>query len=176
MQYALGQDRPRMSDANCWIAPNATIIGKVELHRNASVWWQAVLRGDIEPIVIGEGSNVQDGSVFHADEGYPLTLGRDVTVGHQVMLHGCTIGDNSLIGIGAVILNGARVGRNCLIAARCLVPEGKEIPDGSLVMGLPGKIVRSLSDEEIASNTASARHYVENWKRYARELALLGDT
>jgi carbonic anhydrase/acetyltransferase-like protein (isoleucine patch superfamily) len=146
------------------------LIGNVKLAHNASVWWQAVLRGDNEPISIGANSNVQDGSVLHADPGFPLTIGTDVTVGHLAMLHGCTIGDNSLIGIGAVILNGAVIGKNCLIGARALIPEGKEIPDNSLVMGAPGKVVRELEDRHVARIREAAKNYVRNWQRYARDL------
>jgi carbonic anhydrase/acetyltransferase-like protein (isoleucine patch superfamily) len=142
------------------------VIGNVILEENASIWFNAVLRGDNEPIVIGENTNVQDGSILHTDIGCPLTLGRDVTVGHMAMLHGCTIGDNSLIGIGAVILNRAIIGKNCIIGAKSLIPEGKVIPDNSLVMGAPGKVVRELEEAQIQAIKASALHYVENWKRY----------
>jgi len=137
------------------------------LQIDASVWFGAVLRGDQEPIDIGAGSNVQDNCVLHTDTGFPLTIGPDCTVGHLVMLHGCTIGRNSLIGIGAVVLNGAVIGENCLIGAKALITEGKVIPPGSLVMGAPGKVIRQLSEPEIAKLTASARHYADNWKRYA---------
>ena len=150
-----------------WIAPSASVIGRVTLKKNVSVWFGAVVRGDVEVIVIGENSNIQDGSVLHADPGYPLSIGPDVTVGHMAMLHGCEIGSNSLIGIGAVVLNGAKIGRNCLIGARALVTEGKEIPDGSLVVGAPGRVVRALTENEIQGLAASPRHYVANWKRYA---------
>jgi carbonic anhydrase/acetyltransferase-like protein (isoleucine patch superfamily) len=142
----------------------------VILKRNASVWFGAVLRGDNEPITVGENSNVQDGAVLHTDAGSPLVIGSNVTIGHQAMLHGCTVGDNSLIGIGAVVLNGARVGRNCLIGAKALIPEGKEIPDGSLVVGAPGRVLRPLSEAQIAFLAHSAEHYVQNWKRYAADL------
>jgi len=148
-------------------------MGRVILKKNASVWWGATLRGDNDPIVIGEGSNVQDGSVLHTDTGSPLTLGANVTVGHLVMLHGCEIGDNSLVGIGSIVLNGAKIGKNCLIGANCLITEGKEIPDNSLVMGAPGKVVREVSPEQAMVITGGARHYVENWKRYKRELSLV---
>ena len=151
-----------------WIAPNASIIGDVTLEKNTSIWFNAVLRGDIENIYIGEGSNVQDGSVLHTDPGYPLKIGKDVTIGHLVMLHGCTIGDNSLIGIGAVILNGAKIGKNCIIGANALVTENKVIPDNSLVMGSPGKIARQVSDAEAKSITENAIHYQENWKKYSK--------
>ena len=153
-----------------WIAPNAMVIGNVVLHDNASVWFNATLRGDNDPITLGQNSNVQDGAVLHTDPGSPLTLGRDVTVGHLAMLHGCTVGDNSLVGIGAIVLNGAVIGRDCLIGAGALITEGKVIPDGSLVMGSPGKVVRALDAAAIAGITLSAAHYVENWKRYARDM------
>ncbi|HXH02600.1 MAG TPA: gamma carbonic anhydrase family protein [Candidatus Competibacteraceae bacterium] len=170
MIYALGERRVEFRGENWFVAPNATLIGSVVLEHNASVWFNAVLRGDNEPIVIGENSNVQDGSILHTDAGIPLLVGRDVTIGHKVMLHGCTIGDNSLIGINAVILNRAVIGKNCLIGANTLIPEGKVIPDGVLVLGAPGKIVRELSAEEIARITGSAQHYVENFRRYQRDL------
>jgi carbonic anhydrase/acetyltransferase-like protein (isoleucine patch superfamily) len=170
MRYALGDDRLTSDGDAFWIAPTAVVIGKVKLGKNASVWWGAVLRGDNDPITLGENSNVQDGCVLHADPGFPLTIGKDVTVGHLAMLHGCTIGDNSLIGIGAVILNGAVIGENCLIGAKALVPEGKEIPANSLVMGAPAKVVRRLEDKHIARIREAAEHYVGNWQRYRRDL------
>ena len=147
MFYDLKDKKPKNSGEN-WVAPNATIIGDVTLEKNSSIWFNATLRGDIENIHIGEGSNVQDGSVLHTDPGYPLKIGKNVTVGHMVMLHGCTIGDNSLIGIGAVILNNAKIGRNCIIGAKALITENKEIPDNSLVIGSPGKVVREVTDED----------------------------
>lgn len=153
-----------------WVAPNAIVLGNVVLHANASVWFGVVVRGDNDPIIIGENSNIQDGSVLHTDVGSPLTIGRNVTVGHMAMLHGCTIGDNCLIGIGATVLNNVRIGRNCLIGAHALIPEGREIPDNSLVMGAPGKVVREVSQMQVQVLTASALHYVENWKRYAAGL------
>lgn len=156
-----------------WIADSAHVIGKVALKKNASVWFNVVIRGDNELIIIGENTNVQDGSVLHTDMGCPLTLGRNVTIGHMAMLHGCSVGDNTLIGIGATVLNNARIGRNCLIGAHALIPEGKEIPDNSLVMGAPGKVVRELGEAQILSLEASALHYVENWKRYASGLKRL---
>jgi carbonic anhydrase/acetyltransferase-like protein (isoleucine patch superfamily) len=146
-------------------------MGRVILKKNASVWWNATLRGDNDPITVGEGSNVQDGSVLHTDTGSPLVLGANVTVGHMVMLHGCTVGDNSLIGIGSIVLNGARIGKNCLIGAGSLIGEGKEIPDNSLVMGAPGRVIREVSPEQALMLAAGAAHYVENWKRYRRELS-----
>ena len=169
--YSLGAVAPQLPPEDAyWIAPTAAVMGNVILRKNASVWWGAVVRGDNDPITIGENSNVQDGSVLHTDAGVPLIIGANVTVGHLVMLHGCTIGDNSLIGIGSIILNGAKIGKNCLIGANCLITEGKEIPDNSLVMGAPGKVVRELSPEQAAMMAAGAHHYVENWKRYRREL------
>ena len=170
--YNLGNVTPTLpNDDEYWIAPSAAVIGRVVLKKNASVWWGATLRGDNDPIVIGENSNVQDGSVLHTDTGSPLTLGANVTVGHLVMLHGCEIGDNTLVGIGSIILNGARIGKNCLIGANCLITEGKEIPDNSLVMGAPGKVVRELTPDQVARLGASAAVYVANWRRYRRELA-----
>jgi carbonic anhydrase/acetyltransferase-like protein (isoleucine patch superfamily) len=171
--YNLGDVTPELPiDDEYWIAPTAAVIGRVILKKNASVWWGATLRGDNDPIVIGENSNVQDGSVLHTDAGSPLTIGANVTVGHLVMLHGCTIGDNSLVGIGSIVLNGARIGKNCLIGANCLITEGKEIPDNSLVMGAPGKVVRELSGPQALMLAAGAHHYVENWQRYRRELSV----
>ena len=170
MRYALGDARVSTAGDQCWIAPTAVIIGKVTLKKNSSVWWNSVLRGDNEPITVGERSNVQDGCVLHTDLGFPLVIGSGVTVGHMVMLHGCTIGDDSLIGISAVILNGATIGRNCLIAAGALVPEGKTIPDNSLVMGAPGKVVREVTPEHLARMRESAEQYVDNWQRYRRDL------
>ncbi len=169
--YNLGLVTPSLPNHDeYWIAPTASVIGQVILQRNASVWWGATLRGDTDAIVVGEDSNVQDGSILHTDEGIPLIMGRGVTVGHMVMLHGCTIGDNTLIGIGAIVLNGARIGRNCLIGAGALIPEGKEVPDNSLVMGAPGKVVREVSDAQAVRIAHGATHYVDNWKRYRRDL------
>ena len=167
MFYDLEDKKPKNSGEN-WIAPNATIIGDVTLEKNSSVWFNAVIRGDNENIHVGEGSNVQDGSVLHTDPGCPLRLGKDVTIGHIVMLHGCTIGDNSLIGIGAVILNNAKIGKNCIIGAKALITENKVIPDNSLVVGAPGRVVRKLTDEEIGKITENAKHYQDNWKRYVK--------
>jgi carbonic anhydrase/acetyltransferase-like protein (isoleucine patch superfamily) len=154
-----------------FVAPNATVIGSVVLHERSSVWFNVVIRGDNDPIVIGPESNIQDGSVLHTDEGVPLTIGRGVTVGHKVMLHGCTIGDYSLIGINAVILNRARIGANCIIGANTLITEGKEIPDGSMVMGSPGKVIRQLSEVERVKLMASAAGYVVNARRFLHGLA-----
>ena len=169
MKYSLG-DSLVETHPESWTAPTATLIGKVRLEEGASVWFNAVLRGDNELILIGRHSNVQDGAVMHTDMGYPLTLGTGVTIGHNAMLHGCTVGDYSLIGINAVILNGAKIGKHCIIGANSLIGEGKEIPDGSLVMGSPGKVVRDLTDEQKKLLEASAAHYVKNGQRYAREL------
>ena len=169
MKYSLG-DRKVICKGDYWIAPNATVIGSVVLENNASIWWNCVLRADNETLTIGENSQVQDGSVLHADAGFPLTLEKNVSVGHMAMLHGCTIGEGSLIGINAVILNGAKIGKNCLIGAGAFIGEGKEIPDGSLVLGAPGKVVRQLSAEQIKSINRIADHYVQNFKRYRSEL------
>jgi len=158
---------------NFWVAENATVLGRVILKENASVWFNCVLRGDNDPIEIGENSNIQDSCVLHTDHGVPLTIGKDVTVGHMVMLHGCTIADETLIGIGSTILNGARIGRNCIIGAHSLIPEGKEIPDNSLVMGTPGKVVKELRPEQVALIKASAQGYVANWKRFKAGLKRL---
>lgn len=171
--YELDGERPQC-DPESWVAETAAVMGRVVLKKGASVWFGATLRGDNDPITIGENSNVQDGSVLHTDVGQPLEIGRDCTIGHMVMLHGCTIGENTLIGIGSIILNGAKIGRNCLIGANSLITEGKVIPDGAMVMGAPGKVVRELSPEQIQMITGSAHHYAENWKRYARGLKKIG--
>ena len=163
--YSIGDRHPGLG-RDVWIAPNATIIGDVRLGDNASVWWNAVLRGDNDTITIGAGSNIQDGSVLHVDAGVPMTLGANVTVGHLVMLHGCTVGEQSLIGIKTVILNHAVIGRHCIIGANSLIPEGKEIPERSLVVGSPGKVVRELRDDEVARLQRSAQGYVANAQRY----------
>ena len=153
-----------------WSASNASIIGDVTLEKNTSVWFNVTLRGDVENIYVGEGSNVQDGSVLHTDPGYRLIIGKNVTIGHLVMLHGCIIGDNSLIGIGAVILNGVKIGKNCIIGANTLVTENKVIPDNSLVVGSPGKVIRQVTSEEVKSITENAIHYQENWKKYSKSV------
>lgn len=158
-----------------WIAPNAVVVGRVELKEDASVWFGATLRGDNEPIIIGGRTNIQDGSVLHTDPGAPLTIGADVTVGHMVMLHGCEIGDNSLIGIGSTILNRVRIGKNCIIGAHALITEGKEIPDNSVVMGAPGKVVKSVDTATEAFLRASAEHYVANARRFAGGLRLAAE-
>jgi carbonic anhydrase/acetyltransferase-like protein (isoleucine patch superfamily) len=171
--YSLGDRHPEI-DASAWVAPDANVIGSVTLGAGASVWFGATLRGDTEPILVGEGSNVQEASVLHTDLGFPLTIGRDCTIGHKAMLHGCTIGDETLIGMGATVLNGARIGRNCLIGAGALVTEGKVIPDGSLVMGMPAKVVRDLDATAIAGLRASARHYQERAAQFRHDLRKTG--
>ena len=165
MIYDLEKNVPEIS-SDSWVAPNAIIIGKVKLEKNSSIWFNAVLRGDIEKIVIGENSNIQDGSVLHTDPGCPLTVGKGVTVGHMVMLHGCEISDDALIGIGSTILNKAKIGKNCIIGANTLVTENKVIPDNSLVLGSPGKVIRKVTDDEIKIICENAKHYVKNSKRY----------
>ena len=170
MIYSLGDDSVDISGEDYFVAENATVVGTVRLENNASVWFNAVIRGDNALISVGENSNIQDGAVLHTDPGIPLIIGKNVTVGHKVMLHGCHIGDNSLIGINSVILNGAQVGNNCLIGANTLIAEGKEIPDGSLVMGSPAKIIRTLSEEHQARLVMSAEIYVRNFKRFKAEM------
>ena len=169
MFYDLKDKKPQSSGEN-WVAPNATIVGNVTLEKNSSIWFNAVLRGDIENIYIGEGSNIQDGSVLHTDPGYPLKVGKNVTVGHLVMLHGCTIGENSLIGIGAVILNNVKIGKNCIIGAKTLIAENKEIPDDSLVVGSPGRIIRKVTEDEKKAVLENTKHYQDNWKRYSKSI------
>jgi carbonic anhydrase/acetyltransferase-like protein (isoleucine patch superfamily) len=167
--YELEQVSPTLAES-AWVADSAQVMGRVDLAADSSIWFGAVIRGDTESISIGEGSNIQDGSVLHADIGQPLRVGKHVTVGHKVMLHGCTIGDESLIGIGAIVLNGAKIGKNCLVGAGSLVTEGKEFPDGSMIMGTPAKVVRSLSPEQIQGLKLSAHHYIENAKRFKSAL------
>ncbi|PTD97082.1 gamma carbonic anhydrase family protein [Pseudothauera lacus] len=167
--YALGDKEPQFG-AGCWVADNATVIGRVVAGDNVNIWYNVVIRGDNDPITIGDNTNIQDGSILHNDDGVPLSIGRDVTIGHMVMLHGCTVGDGSLIGINAVILNNAVIGKHCIIGANALIPEGKVIPDRSLVVGSPGRIIRELSDADIAGIRANAAHYVDNARRYAGEL------
>lgn len=170
MIYSLGDRRVEFHGNDWFIADNATVIGSVVLKQNASLWFNVVARGDNDVITIGENSNVQDGAILHTDPGILLTIGRDVTVGHLAMLHGCLIGDNSLIGIKSLIMNRAVIGKNCLIGANSLIPEGKIIPDGSLVMGSPGKVVRTLSEVEIEGLRQTAARYVENFQRFKRDL------
>lgn len=172
--YALDGVSPELPAAGTfWVAPDAQLVGRIRLETDASVWFGAVLRGDNELIHVGLRSNVQDGCVLHTDMGFPLTIGADCTIGHKAILHGCSIGDNSLIGMGATILNGARVGRNCIIGANALIAEGKEIPDNSLVVGMPGRIIRVLDEDAAARNTRSAEGYVRNWRRFAAGLVAL---
>jgi carbonic anhydrase/acetyltransferase-like protein (isoleucine patch superfamily) len=163
--YALDDKAPHIAPS-AWVADSAQVIGAVVLGEDASVWFGTVVRGDTESITIGAGSNVQDASVLHADFGQPLVIGERVTVGHQVVLHGCSIGDESLIGIGAVVLNGARIGKNCLVGAGALVTEGKEFADGSMILGSPSRVVRQLTPEQIEGLRASAQHYVLNARRF----------
>ena len=172
--YRMGEDAPRIG-AGAWVADSATVLGRVALGPGASVWYGAVLRGDNEWITVGEGSNVQDGSVLHTDMGYPMTIGRGVSIGHQAMLHGCTVGDGSLIGIHAVVMNGVRIGRNCIVGAGAVVTEGKEFPDGSLIVGAPAKLVRELSQEQIARLEGNAAHYIENAERHRRDVVRIDE-
>jgi carbonic anhydrase/acetyltransferase-like protein (isoleucine patch superfamily) len=170
MIYALGERRPKVHES-CFVAPDAQVIGSVALEQDASVWFSVVLRGDNELIAIGPESNVQDATVIHTDAGIEVRVGRGVTIGHRVMLHGCEVGDYSLVGIGAIVLNGAKIGSHCLIGAGALITEGKHIPDRSLVLGSPGRVVRTLTDADALMLEASAAHYVENAKRYRAQLA-----
>ena len=160
------EGRVLQTEGDYFIAETAVVIGSVRLKHEASVWWGAVLRGDFDSITVGERTNVQDNAVVHMDEGYPVTLGNQVTVGHKAVLHGCTVGDNSLIGIGAVVLNGVVIGNDCLIGSDALITEGKVIPDRSLVLGSPGKVVRELTDEEVEEITGFSELYVNNFQRY----------
>lgn len=171
--YELEGIAPDIADS-AWVADSAQVMGQVQVGANASIWFGTVVRGDTSSIHIGEGSNVQDASVLHADLGMPLVIGRHVTVGHQVMLHGCTIGDESLIGIGAIVLNGAKIGKNCLVGAGALVTEGKEFPDGSMILGSPARVVKSLTPEQIQGLRQSAQHYIDNAHRFKAGLRKLG--
>ena len=171
--YELDGAQPRVADS-AWVADSAQVMGNVVLGEDSSVWFGTVIRGDTETITVGRGSNIQDASVLHADIGKPLTIGENVTVGHQVMLHGCTIGDESLIGIGAIVLNGAKIGRHCLVGAGALVTEGKEFPDGSMIIGSPAKVVRQLTPEQIKGLKLSAQHYMDNARRFRAGLKKLG--
>jgi len=173
MRYALDGVEPEI-DPTAWIAPTAVVLGRCRLEARSSLWFGAVVRGDNELIVVGAGSNVQENCVLHTDPGYPLTIARDVTVGHLAMLHGCEIGEGSLIGIGATVMNGARIGERCLIGAHAFIPEGKEIPDDSLVMGQPGKIVRAVSPEQAARMRQGADNYVRRAQTYRERLRPLG--
>ncbi len=173
--YALDGVAPVLPDGSrYWIAPDAQLIGRVRLEADVSIWFGAVIRGDNEEIFIGARSNVQDGSLLHTDMGYPLTIGPDCTIGHHAILHGCTIGENSLIGMGAALLNGAKIGRNCIVGANALVTEGKEFPDNSLIIGSPARLARTLDESAAQSLRESAAHYVANGQRYAKGLAVIG--
>ncbi len=174
MIYALGETEPSYTGDSHWIADSADIIGDARIGLEVSIWWNAVLRADNEPMIIGNRTNIQDGCVLHVDPGFPMTIGENVSVGHMCMLHGCEIGDGSLIGIGSTILNGAKIGKNCLIGAHSLITEGKEIPDNSLVMGSPGKIIREMEADQIAGLIKNADGYVARAKRYARDLRKIG--
>ena len=170
--YQFGDSQPEIGE-NTWIAPNATLIGNVRLGANSSVWWNATVRGDNDRIHIGDNTNIQDGAVLHTDAGIPMHIGNNVTAGHLVMLHGCTIGDGTLIGIGAVVLNRAVIGKSCIVGANTLIPEGKVFPDRVMIVGSPGKVVRELTDEEVARLMQAAAHYVDNAGRYRETLKAL---
>lgn len=170
--YALADIAPEIAE-DAWVAPDANVIGQVRIAARASVWFGATLRGDTEPIELGEGANLQENTVVHTDPGFPCRIGRDCTIGHKAMLHGCEIGEGTLVGMGATILNGARIGRFCLIGAGALVTEGREVPDHSLVLGMPGKVVRELDEAAAEANRASARHYQERAARFAQDLRSL---
>lgn len=169
MIYQLGDDKVTLG-TDTYIAPGAQVMGKVTLHDNASVWFNAVIRGDCDPIVIGEGSNVQDGSVLHTDYGYPMLIGKGVTIGHKAMLHGCEVGDYTLIGINAVVLNGAKIGHHCVIGANALITEGMEVPDYSLVIGSPAKVAKTIKPEQAQMLEQSALHYQKNAERFKKDL------
>lgn len=169
--YALGNFVPKTPTPDrFWVAPDAHVIGQVELGLDVGIWFGSVLRGDNEPIVIGDGTNIQEGTMVHVDPGFPVRIGKGCTIGHHAIIHGCTIGDNSLIGMGATVLNGAKIGNNCLIGANALVTEGKEFPDNSLIVGSPARIVRTLDERAAAGLRLSAENYIRNWQRFAREL------
>ncbi|WP_440875354.1 gamma carbonic anhydrase family protein [Thalassotalea sp. PLHSN55] len=169
MIYQLDTLKPNLAE-NCFIAPNATLIGNIEIAENVSIWFNVVIRADMDKVTVGKDTNIQDGSILHVDQGFPLSLGEGVTVGHKAMLHGCTVGDNSLIGMNAVILNGAQIGKNCLIGANALVTENMVVPDGHLVLGSPAKIVKTLDDKAFAMFKQSAEHYVDNGQHYNKTL------
>lgn len=173
MRYRLENTEPVLPAEGCFIAPNATVIGNAELSKDSSIWWNAVIRGDNELIKVGEGSNIQDFCMLHTDPGFPLTIGDYVTIGHHVVLHGCTIGDGALVGIGSTVLNGAKIGKNCLVGAGALVTEGKEFEEGSLIVGSPAKAIRQLNEEALAMIKLNTLHYVENAKRYLSQLTAL---
>ena len=172
--YALGSLQPQTPpEGGYWVAPDANVIGQVHLGQDVGIWFGATLRGDNEPIHIGAGTNIQEAVIIHVDPGFPVTIGQGCTIGHRAIIHGCTIGDNSLIGMGATVLNGAKIGRNCLVGANALVTEGKEFPDNSLIVGAPAKVVRVLDGAAVEGLKRSAEHYVKNWQRYAAHLTLL---
>ncbi len=169
--YSLGNLTPKLpAEDRYWVAPDAHVIGQVELGEDVGIWFGAVLRGDNEPIVIGERTNIQEGVMIHTDPRFPVTIGVGCTIGHHAIIHGCTIGDNSLVGMGATILNGAKIGKNCLVGANALITEGKEFPDNSLIVGSPARVVRSLDETAAAGLGLSAESYVRNWQRFARDL------
>lgn len=172
--YSLAGHTPKTPGPDLyWIAPDASVIGKVEIGEDVGIWFGAVLRGDNEPIVIGKETNIQEGAMVHTDPAFPVTIGEGCTIGHHAIIHGCTIGDNSLIGMGATVLNGAKIGSNCLVGANALVTEGKEFPDGSLIVGAPARAIRTLDEAAIEGLRRSARNYVANWQRFARDLKRL---
>lgn len=171
--YALGDHRPAIHET-AWVAPDANVIGQVTLGQGVSVWFGSTLRGDNEPIVLGQGTNAQENCVFHTDPGFPVTVGSNCTIGHKALIHGCSIGDETMVGMGATILNGARIGRNCLIGACALVTEGKEIPDGSLVLGTPGRVVRQLDEEAIEGLRSAAARYQERAAAYRDIMRVTG--
>jgi carbonic anhydrase/acetyltransferase-like protein (isoleucine patch superfamily) len=173
MIASLGDRKPELTGDGHFIAPNASVIGAIRLNANASIWFNVVMRGDNEWIEVGEDSNVQDNSVLHTDPGFPLTIGKGVTVGHKVMLHGCAVGDNTLVGVGSTVLNGAKIGRNCMIGAHSLITEGKQFPDGVLILGSPAKVVRELLPDEIEKLKMSAQIYVANGKRFNEQLNII---
>jgi carbonic anhydrase/acetyltransferase-like protein (isoleucine patch superfamily) len=169
--YRLGNNTPTLPDAGrYWVAPDANVIGLVTLGNDVGIWFGATLRGDNEPITVGAGTNIQEGVMVHSDPGFPATIGDGCTIGHHAIVHGCTIGDNSLVGMGATILNGAKIGKNCLVGANALITEGKEFPDNSLIVGSPARVIRSLDDVAIAGLKLSAQKYIGNWKRFSEEL------
>ncbi|MEN3950297.1 gamma carbonic anhydrase family protein [Iodidimonas sp. SYSU 1G8] len=172
--YAIGDHHPVLESDDVWIAPSADIMGQVVIRKGANIWFNTTLRGDDNLITVGEDANIQDGAVIHVDRRFPCTIGRNVTIGHQAMVHGCTIGENSLIGIGAVILDGAKIGKNTLIGANTLIGNNKEIPDGVLVLGAPGKIVRELNEEDIRMLEMSGRSYAEKGRMFRKSLKVVG--
>jgi carbonic anhydrase/acetyltransferase-like protein (isoleucine patch superfamily) len=175
MKYKLGDKQPTLVGEGHYIAPGAAVIGDCVMHANTSVWFNVVIRADADTITIGEGSNIQDGAVLHVDPGYPMSIGENVTVGHKAMLHGCTVGDGSLVGINAVVLNGAKIGKGCLVGANALVPEGMDVPDGSMVLGSPARIKKTLSDKMQQALAMSDHHYVENGARFNAQLQEVTD-